>query len=172
MRQRGVKGIQATPHVCETCGGSFLFKDHPSNLKLGRGRFCSKDCQRQWQTIPLDVRFAKYVGTVTSRGCILWTGGKNADGYGIIGSGGETGANILAHRLSYERANGAIPVGLMVLHKCDNPPCINVEHLYLGTAADNTADMVARRRYRKRTPGSRRYLQDLRRAAKNGKAVT
>jgi len=54
---------------------------------------------------------------------------------------------IRTHRLAWELANGPIPDGLSVLHHCDNPPCCNVEHLFLGTQTDNHADMVAKGRH-------------------------
>ena len=151
--------------LCETCGNPFQFAAFPSNIKLGRGRFCSKDCQSVWQAIPLADRFRLYVGPTTDRGCVLWIGTRNDDGYGVIGSGGMRGRMILAHRVAWELENGAITDDLKVLHKCDNPPCINVAHLFLGTVADNIHDMVAKGRCRKRTPGSRRYLQEQRRCA-------
>lgn len=51
-----------------------------------------------------------------------------------------------AHRVAWEAANGPIPSGLFVLHRCDNPPCFNPDHLFLGTDADNKADMYAKGR--------------------------
>ena len=77
--------------------------------------------------------------------CWLWTGYKTAQGYGQIGI-----KRVLryAHRVSWELAYGQIPDGLCVLHRCDNPPCVRPDHLFLGTRADNTADMLAKDRHR------------------------
>lgn len=61
-------------------------------------------------------------------------------GYGQFSRGGR-GTNVLSHRFAWELANGEIPDGLQVLHRCDNKLCCNVSHLWLGTQADNLADM-------------------------------
>jgi hypothetical protein len=52
----------------------------------------------------------------------------------------------LAHRIAYELECGPVPEGMFVLHRCDNPPCVRVSHLFLGTRADNLADMRAKGR--------------------------
>lgn len=72
-------------------------------------------------------------------GCWLWKGNKTHDGYGRVRIKGKKRR---AHILSYEYAFGAVPVGMMVCHRCGNPLCINPEHLYAGTSRDNYADMV------------------------------
>lgn len=77
--------------------------------------------------------------------CWVWTGTSLDAGYGRIGWRGE---KVIASRLAYELTVGPIPDGMWVLHRCDNPPCVNPEHLFLGTRQDNIDDMVAKGRQR------------------------
>ena len=72
--------------------------------------------------------------------CWLWAKSKGNGGYGRILNGKQ------AHRIIYEALVGEIPKGMFVCHSCDTPPCINPEHLFLGTAKDNTADMLIKGR--------------------------
>lgn len=79
----------------------------------------------------------------TEHGCAEFTGSKDTSGYGrVYRCGYSKGAHIVA----WELKNGPVPEGLFVLHTCDNPPCCNINHLFLGTKADNTADMFAKGR--------------------------
>lgn len=71
-------------------------------------------------------------------GCWLWVGAKKPGGYGNAWVDGHYEN---AHRLAYRLFIGPIPPGLHVLHRCDNPPCVRPDHLFLGTDADNTDDM-------------------------------
>jgi len=90
---------------------------------------------------------------VMPSGCREWTEGTDRHGYGYVKVDGKT---VPTHRLVWELANGPIPPGLNVLHHCDNPPCCQTEptvgypegHLFLGTIADNNADMRAKGRAR------------------------
>lgn len=76
-------------------------------------------------------------------GCVEWAGSIDNKGYGRQWF---QGRNQLAHRVAWMQVNGPVPRGLHVLHHCDNPPCINVEHLFLGTHQDNMDDMYAKGR--------------------------
>ena len=85
-------------------------------------------------------------GLADKSACLEWNGARNARGYGTRRY---LGKSCLAHRVAWILAHGDIPEGMCVLHRCDNPPCCNPEHLFLGTQADNIADMHAKGRARK-----------------------
>lgn len=77
--------------------------------------------------------------------CKLWPKSCTPQGYGKLQVNGVT---LLAHRVAWEEEYGPIPKGMCVLHHCDNPPCVNTEHLFLGTYLDNNRDMWAKGRWR------------------------
>lgn len=88
------------------------------------------------------ARFNVYINKSDS-GCWMWTASKDRQGYGFFRLNRRL---MLAHRVGYELANGPIPMGLLVMHTCDNPACVRPSHLVLGTHADNMRDKVKKGR--------------------------
>ena len=103
------------------------------------GRFVKGHNRRVIEKVPLGERFWQKVFVQSPDECWEWQGYTNDSGYGQFRCG--NGALLRAHRISYEIHKGAIPDGLIILHKCDNPRCVNPDHLSVGTHADNIHDM-------------------------------
>lgn len=89
-----------------------------------------------------EQRLRQYGWTITTKGCWEWLGNVDKRGYGHVVCRGK---NCLTHRLAYESWVGD-PMGRIVRHSCDNPPCLNPEHLLLGSLGDNNRDRVMRQR--------------------------
>jgi len=135
-----------TAHIevtCAHCGRPFLA--WRCKMKLGQGRFCSRECATAHRQRPILERFW---GNVDIRGadeCWPWLAGTNQKGYGRFKLG-TLGEPELAPRFAYAITHSGIPDGAHVLHTCDNPSCVNPAHLHVGTNLDNIHERMARGR--------------------------
>ncbi len=102
-------------------------------MRIKRNKFHDAD-ERFWQKVE------KFEG---EDACWIWRGSTKASGYGSFGMGGRS---IGAHRAAWRLTHGAIPKGVFVCHKCDNPPCVRPEHLFLATAQGNVDDKIRKGR--------------------------
>lgn len=99
-----------------------------------------------------DVRFWRQVDRDPQQWtCWLWTGGTTPFGYGLARrSDGSQWRGVVAHRVAWELMRGPIPHDMQVLHRCDEPSCVNPIHLFLGTQRDNVRDMLMKGRSSRR----------------------
>ena len=117
-------------HACRYCGNSFI-RSRPS---ANRENFCSLAC-RLWAGVDRS-------GGLDS--CWPWKGALHRFGYGMIQRGKRSDT---AHRVAWEVTHGAPESGKYICHRCDNPPCCNPNHLFIGDPVDNMMDMVNKGRH-------------------------
>jgi len=120
--------------ICKRCKKPFYL---PLKRHRPNGNFCSVRCKFPPTREERLSYFWDDVDMDTPDHCWPWMIGKDQAGYGHLMIRGK---HEIAHRVAYEIANGPIPPGLEVMHKCDNPPCCNPSHLAVGTRADNARD--------------------------------
>lgn len=133
---------------CQFCGRK---KSH------GHTKFCM-NCRPERNKLRVESRFWSNVPKGDRSSCWEWKGVRVGSMTIKYGQFNFPGGRTAAHRFSWYLAHGPIPNGLQVLHKCDNPPCVNPSHLFLGTQADNVHDCVAKGRAR----GAQKSVQEKR----------
>lgn len=137
---------------CRVCDA--LFTVRPS--RFDKIHYCSRLCrdsqrselqsgERNPNYRPLSERFWNRVRQGSASECWIWQGSTNTDGYGSVGYLGKT---IGSHRAAYMLTHGDIADNMHVCHTCDNPPCCNPAHLFLGTREDNIQDRCIKGRSR------------------------
>lgn len=152
MRRRLPK-VRGWSVKCAVCDREFLAVSTKQNV-------CSSHC-----------RFLMYRGS--GDGCHEWTGPTNTSGYGVLflNANRSNGRRMVvsAHRYAYEHFIGAIPNGMCVMHRCDNPKCTNPSHLSIGTQADNNRDrsLKGRSGSREFTAAERAAYSEKNRGSKN-----
>lgn len=105
--------------------------------KIAGKKFCSKECYEISRTKnPIEYFFKMISSTSNPNNCWEWTGKKDQDGYGIF----YYKRSIKAHRYSIELYDRKIPEGFLACHKCNNPSCVNPDHIYIGTHQQNMDD--------------------------------
>jgi hypothetical protein len=156
--------------ICPIC--SDIFTACPGELKRGGGIYCSRECYHKAQSRPEAERFWEKVdkdGPIPHHcpeigPCWVWTGAKKGGkwDYGMLGGPSDSRSAQLAHRVSWKLHHEEIADEICVLHRCDNPPCVRPEHLFLGTLKDNTQDMLKKDRHlpRKITLEQRKEIRE------------
>jgi hypothetical protein len=176
------RGIMKLAKNCDNCGNNFEY----SPSRRPNARFCSLSClskktkqeqdlkrKQTWDSQSkeevleaLISRFEKFV--IRNDGCWDWNGCK-VNGYGVFTF---RNGHWKAHRASWTIKNGEIPKGLFILHKCDNPPCSNPEHLFLGNNADNMRDMASKKRTVPRSKLTKEQVCEIKKMLKLGVSST
>lgn len=130
--------------ICPTCKKEFRRQNSQVRNTVRGVNYCSHACR--WGFPYLESAESRFFAVVEKGDkCWEWKGVVNKAGYGFFAP--QKGCHVFSHRFSWEMHFGPIPDGLFVLHRCDNPPCVRPDHLFLGTDMDNSTDKILKNRH-------------------------
>ena len=143
---------------CKICNKKFKnFQSHGNHIRRKDHNITMKEYRIKFPILKEDIEYmiSQNSKIIENTKCIIWTGCINSDGYGILLEQGVT-------KLLWESYYEPVPKGMVIRHKCDNPSCVNIQHLEIGTPYDNSQDMVKRGRSLKgdRNPMHRKEVKD------------
>jgi len=153
--------------ICKSCGverdeSEFaLRKDVKTPVRRKTCRVCQRTAMKGYKQkhaglAACDINDEGFWSRVDKQGpvvyphlgpCWVWNGPRSDKGYGTWHFSNNSYVLVSTHRFIWTAVNGEIPEELLVLHRCDNPPCVNPEHLFLGSYSDNTQDCIRKGRF-------------------------
>lgn len=139
---------------CETCGVKLKRRRRDSNRQWEERTYCSVACSNDGKKDePTHLRFWRHAYISDGNRCWIWGGVKDQYGYGRIAYRTQS---LKAHRVAFEMRHGPIPDDMVICHSCDNPSCVNPNHLFVGSQSENMQDASRKGRLNPKSLGNLR----------------